>query len=111
MTEIDLYNEALLMIGSKPIDGTNGLNSDKGQACKALFAGVVEEVQSLIPWAELVKTTVLSPTGVEDRKGYSSCEKSNSGTARCKRRQSRTLPTCQGNLASMALTDPGPQWP
>lgn len=69
MTKNDLYNEALLLIGSKPIDGTNGLNSEKGQACEVLFASVVEEVQSLIPWAELVKTTVLSPTGIEDIRG------------------------------------------
>lgn len=70
MTKENLFNEALLMIGSTPLDGTNGLNSTRGQTCEALFAGVVREVQSLIPWAELVKTALLSPTGINGIRGY-----------------------------------------
>lgn len=69
MTKIDLYNEALLMIGSNPIDGTNGLNTTRGQACEVLFPSVVREVQSLIPWAELIKTALLAPTGNKDVRG------------------------------------------
>lgn len=70
MTKIDLYDEALLMIGSKPLDGVNGLNTERGRACEKLFPGVAREVQSLIPWAELVATTLLSPTGNGDARGH-----------------------------------------
>lgn len=54
------------MIGSKPLDGVNGMESERGRACDLLFPGVAREVQSLAPWAELVKTVLLSPTGRVD---------------------------------------------
>lgn len=70
MTKTDFYNEALLLIGSKALDGTNGINTERGQACERLFESVCDEVQGLIPWAELVKTVLLSPTGrVDEARG------------------------------------------
>lgn len=66
MTKEELYDQALLSIGSKPLDGANGLNTERGRACEIVFPGVVREVQSLIPWAELVTTTLIEPTGFED---------------------------------------------
>ncbi len=69
MTQLDIFNQAMIFIGEPPIDAANFKNTSAYRACEVMWLPTLRAVQACINWNELERLTEIYPTGKHDMRG------------------------------------------
>ncbi len=70
-TDTDICNQALALIGERPITSIDDKDDETALSCKALLPVAVKEVQNTFPWASATTTSKLNMNyGTDDNPNF-----------------------------------------